>query len=52
MEPDMKKADTCEITFVCCVESGSLESQTIHLVESLRRYGDKYSTAPIIAVTP
>ncbi len=41
-----------DITFVCCVESGSLESQTIRMVESLRRYGGKFATAPVIAVTP
>jgi hypothetical protein len=41
-----------DITFVCCVESGSLESQTIRMVESLRRFGGEYATAPIIAVTP
>lgn len=45
-------ADTPDITFVCCVESGSLESQTIRMVESLRRYGGKFSTAPVVAVTP
>jgi len=45
-------ANTPDITFVCCVESGSLESQTIRMVESLRRYGGKFSTAPVIAVTP
>lgn len=43
---------TSDITFVCCVESGSLECQTIRMVESLRRYGGKFSTAPVIAVTP
>ena len=41
-----------DITFVCCVESGSLECQTIRMVESLRRYGGKFATAPVIAVTP
>ena len=41
-----------DITFVCCVESGSLESQTIRMVESLRRYGGKFANAPVIAVTP
>jgi hypothetical protein len=41
-----------DITFVCCVESGSLEPQTIRMVESVRRYGGKFATAPVIAVTP
>lgn len=41
-----------DITFVCCVESGSLESQTIRMLESLRRYGGMFANAPAIAVTP
>ena len=40
------------ITFVCCVESGSLEIQTIRMIESLRRWGGKFANAPIYAVTP
>lgn len=40
------------LTIVCCVESGSLESQTRYLVESLRRFGGSLAQAPIIAVTP
>lgn len=43
---------TSSITFVCCVESGPLESQTVRMVESLRRWGGKFADAPIIAVTP
>lgn len=39
-------------TFVCCVESGSLEDQTLRMIESLRRYGGKFATSPVIAVTP
>ncbi len=45
-------ARTPDITFVCCVESGSLESQTVRMIESLRRYGGKFANAPVIAVTP
>ncbi len=41
-----------QITFVCCVESGSLEAQTVRMVESLRRWGGQLANAPIIAVTP
>lgn len=48
----MQKTECCDITFVCCVESGSLEAQTVRMVESLRRYSGKYAKAPIIAVTP
>ena len=40
------------VTFVCCVESGGLEAQTVRMVESLRRWGGKLANAPIIAVTP
>jgi hypothetical protein len=40
------------ITFVCCVESGGLEAQTIRMVQSLRRYGGRFATAPVVAVTP
>jgi len=43
---------TSDIVFVCCVESGSLESQTIRMIESLRRYGGKFSKAPVVAVMP
>jgi hypothetical protein len=45
-------AEKDQITFVCCVESGSLEVQTVRMVESLRRYGGRYANAPIFAVTP
>jgi hypothetical protein len=40
------------ISFVCVVESGFLEPQTVRLVESLRRWGGRMAGAPIIAVTP
>ena len=41
-----------DITFVCCVESGFLESQTLIMIESLRRWGGKYKDLPILAITP
>lgn len=41
-----------DISFVCCVEAGSLEAQTIRMVESLRRHGGRFANAPIYAVTP
>jgi hypothetical protein len=41
-----------QTTFVCCVESGSLETQTVRMIESLRRWGGKFADAPIYAVTP
>lgn len=41
-----------EIAFVCCVESGFLEPQTVRMVESLRRFGGSMARAPLYAVTP
>lgn len=41
-----------EITFVCCVEAGSLEAQTVRMVQSLRKYGGQFANAPVVAVTP
>ena len=41
-----------DITFVCCVESGFLESQTLLMIESLRCYGGAYKNLPVIAMTP
>ena len=40
------------ISFVCCVESGVLESATIRMIESLRRWGGAFASAPVFAVTP
>lgn len=40
-----------QITFVCCVDSGWLEPQTVRMIESLRRWGGRFANAPIIAVT-
>jgi hypothetical protein len=40
------------ITFVCCVESGALEAPTIRMIESLRRWGGQFASAPVFAVTP
>ena len=47
----LKAADP-QITFICCVESGWLEDQTLRLIESLRRWGGRLANAPVIAVTP
>jgi hypothetical protein len=41
-----------QMTFVCCVESGSLEGQTVRMVTSLRKRGGQFANAPIVAVTP
>jgi len=40
------------ITFVCCVEAGPLEAMTIRMIESLRRWGGQFASAPVLAVTP
>jgi hypothetical protein len=40
------------ITVVCCVESGPLETTTLMMVRSLRRWGGRFAGAPVIAVTP
>ncbi len=45
-------AENSQITFVCCIESGWLEAQTVRMIESLRRWGGKFADAPIFAVTP
>jgi hypothetical protein len=41
-----------DISFVCCIEAGSLEVQTTRMVESLRRHGGRFANAPVLAVTP
>ncbi len=43
---------TSDTTFVCCVESGWLETQTLRMVESLRRWGGQFAQSPVVAVTP
>lgn len=45
-------SDECQTSFVCCVESGVLESYTLRMIESLRRWGGKFADAPVYAVTP
>jgi hypothetical protein len=45
-------AENLPITFICCVESGSLEDQTVRMIESLRRWGGRLADAPVVAVTP
>lgn len=48
----MNTANKSDITFVCCVDSGWLEAQTVIMIESLRRWGGRFAQAPIVAVTP
>lgn len=47
----MSSNATPDITFVCCVDSGWLEAQTVLMIESLRRWGGRFAQAPIVAVT-
>ncbi len=39
-------------TCVCCIESGSIEMQTLAMLESLRKWGGRLADAPVLAVTP
>jgi hypothetical protein len=41
-----------QYAFVCCIESGSLESQTLRMIESLRRWGGAFADMPVLAVNP
>jgi hypothetical protein len=40
------------LTFICCVEAGGLEEQTVRMIDSLRRWGGRFSACPVVAVTP
>jgi len=41
-----------DITVVCCVEAGPLELMAVRMVESLRRFGGRFSRMDVFAVTP
>ena len=41
-----------DIAVVCCVEAGPLELMTVRMVESLRRFGGRFSRMDVFAVTP
>lgn len=40
------------MTVVSCIEAGELEPKTIRMVDSLRRFGGRFSDLDVIAVTP
>jgi hypothetical protein len=40
------------IAFVTCLEAGPLEQQVIRMVASLRKWGGRFSNAPVYAVNP
>lgn len=46
------KMSTPDLSFVCCVEAGPLEEQTIRMIESLRRFGGRFADCPVIVVKP
>lgn len=39
-----------EVTFVCCIEQGRLEAQTVLMLTTLREHGGSMASAPAIAV--
>ncbi len=39
------------ISFVCCIDSGWLEEQTIRMIQSLRTWGGRFANCPVFAVT-
>lgn len=41
-----------DLSIVCCVEAGPLELMTVRMVESLRRFGGRFSRTAVYAVTP
>lgn len=46
------KSEVASATIVICIESGPLETQSLWFIESLRKWGGRFSQCPIIAVTP
>ena len=40
------------VTFIACVERGELESKTVLLCRSIRRYGGRFADAPIFTFQP
>ena len=43
---------TPSVTFVLCVEAGSLEAQTVRCVEAFRQFAGRFAQCPIVAVRP
>jgi hypothetical protein len=43
---------TDALTFVLCIENNAIRAQALLLCESIRRFGGRYSRAPIVAVAP
>jgi hypothetical protein len=49
---EISRSATHSTTFVCCIESGSLEDMTVRMAASLRAFGGRLADAPVIAVQP
>jgi hypothetical protein len=45
-------ADILDTAFICCIQPGFLEDQTVVLCQSIRLFGGKYKHAPIYAISP
>lgn len=43
---------TPNLAFITCIEAGHLETQSLLLYESIRRYGGRFSQCPIYAFSP
>lgn len=41
-----------DLTFVLCIENNAIREQALLLCESIRRFGGRYRSAPIVAVAP
>lgn len=52
MTPSQVETDQPTVGFVCCVERGKLEGQSLLLARSIRRFGGSLADAPIVAVAP
>lgn len=43
---------TDDVTFVLCIENNAIRAQALLLCESIRAFGGRWSSAPIVAVAP
>ena len=48
----MDSIEPGDVTFVVCVESGAYESMAVTMVASLRAFGGRLASAPVLAITP
>lgn len=45
-----RSSGQASISFVCCIEKGRLESQTVLMLKTLRKYGGNLANAPVFVV--